>query len=40
MYLCKKKEAPGTTNRQTESTGCPQGSSKELPCPHYNTGIG
>lgn len=40
MYLCEKSKAPGTAYRQTECTGCPQGSSKELPCPHYNMGTG
>ena len=31
MYLGKdKNKAPGTANRQTECTGCPQGSSQRI----------
>ena len=31
MCLWKNKETPDTANRQTESIGCPQGSSKNCP---------
>ena len=27
---------PGTAYRQTECTGCPQGSPKGFPCPYFN----
>ncbi len=38
MYLGKNKnKAPGTANRQTECTGCPQGSPKGFPCPYFTT---
>ena len=32
-----KIKAPGTANRQTECTGCPQGSPKGFPCPYFTT---
>ncbi len=31
MYLGADKKAPGTAYRQTECTGCPQGSPKGFP---------
>ena len=38
MYLGKNKnKAPGTANRQTECTGCPQGSPHGFPCPYFIT---
>ena len=38
MYLGKAKiKARGTANRQTECTGCPQGSPKGFPCPYFTT---
>ena len=32
-----KIKTPGTANRQTECTGCPQGSPKGFPCPYFTT---
>ena len=31
MYLCENRKAPGTAYRQTECTGCQQGSPKDFP---------
>lgn len=31
MYLCENIKAPGTAYRQTECTGCQQGSPKDFP---------
>ena len=31
MYLCENRKAPGTAYRQTECTGCHQGSPKDFP---------
>ena len=32
-----QNKTPGTAYRQTECTGCPQGSPKGFPCPYFNT---
>ena len=32
-----RTKTPGTANRQTECTGCPQGSPKGFPCPYFTT---
>ncbi len=38
MYFGKdKNKTPGTANRQTECTGCPQGSPKGFPCTYFTT---
>ena len=32
-----RTKTSGTANRQTECTGCPQGSPKGFPCPYFTT---
>ncbi len=37
MYLCENRKAPGTAYRQTECTGCQQGSPKDFPALIFTT---
>lgn len=40
MYLCENRKAPGTAYRQTECTGCQQGSPKDFLPLFYHKGRG